>query len=457
MRDLSGKSIGVLGLSTEGIDTVKFLAMKGAKIVCCDRRTEPELTETYQFLSKYPVSFNLGETYLANLASFDLLVRTPGMSPRLPELVSFHKTGKEITSLTKLFFEFCPAPIIGVTGTKGKGTTSTLISEMLKASGKTVYLGGNVGTPLLSQIEKIKPSDLVVLELSSFQLEDLTQSPQTAVVLRTTQEHLANFDKLASNYHPTVKAYVQAKQSIVSYQKESDYAILNADDPTSMSFADLTPGQKVYFSLNGKTVDAYVQDETVYLKQGQQSTKICSLEEIKLRGRHNLENIAAASLASLHHGADIDTIRMVVRQFSSLPHRLEFVKSVNGVDYYDDSFSTVPETTIAAINSFHQPIILILGGSEKGSDFQEMGKAIAKSNVKAVIVIGQMTQRITSALKSANYQGKLILDCKTMPEIMAQAKNLVQPGDVVLLSPACASFDMFANYKDRGDQFKNEV
>lgn len=457
MREFKGKHIGVLGISTEGCDTVRFLHKRGAIITCCDRRTEKDLGQTYEELSGFGVSFQLGQGYLNNLSAFDAVVRTPGMSPRFPQLAAYRKNGGQITSLTKIFFEECRAPIIGVTGTKGKGTTSTIIAEMMKADGKIVHLGGNVGIPLLSRVDRIHESDWVVLELSSFQLEDLTKSPHIAVVLRTTQEHLANFDKLATNFHVTKETYVEAKRSIVRYQTEKDVAVVNKDDPTSWGFAHETGAKNYFFSMSDHSADAFVVDHAVYLRLERETRKLCDRETVKLRGDHNLENIAAASLASLAAGVSIEAMKKAVMIFPGLEHRLEFVRIVNGVDYFNDTFSTVPETTIAAIRSFDKPIILILGGSEKGSDFTQMGYEIAGSRTKTLIVFGDMTQRILKAVNDAGFTGRCITGLRTMKDVVSRAGNEASPGDVVLLSPACASFDMFKNYKERGKQFKEEV
>lgn len=442
----------------EGLDCVDFFVHLGdCTVICCDRRTAEELGETYNRLQKPPVRLQLGTTYLQNLEKADIIVRTPGMNPRLPELQDLRKQGKEITSLTKIFFDVCHAPIIGVTGTKGKGTTSTLIFEMLKAGGIASYLGGNVGVPLLSRVDEMSKDSMVVLELSSFQLEDLTKSPHIAVVLRVTQEHLANYDTLATNFHASKEAYVEAKKSVVNYQSASDIVILNADDPTSRSFAKNSKAKKYFFSRKDNHQDAYVDNHGVYLRWGGEIHKICEAQEIKLRGEHNLENIAAASMAAVAAGASIQNIRHVARTFEGLPHRLQTVAVGEGVTYIDDSFSTVPETAIAAIESFSEPIVLILGGSEKGSDFAQLGIAVCKSSVKTVIVIGMMTGRIIESLKKAGYTKNIISGCKTMHEVVATAKKESEIGDVVLLSPACASFDMFKNYKERGELFAYEV
>lgn len=428
MSDYKDKKVAVVGMSVEGQDSALFFAQVGAIVTRLDKRMGPD--------------------YLKSLEKFDLVVRTPGMNLRTPE---FQTLRNKLTSLTKIFFDECPAPIIGVTGTKGKGTTSTLIYEMLKTVRSSVWLGGNVGTPLLSKVRDIKPDDIVVLELSSFQLEDLTKSPFIAVVLKVTQEHLFNFDPLASSYHVSREAYVDAKKSIVKYQKKSDSVIFNADDPTSTSFKELSKASPLSFSRLRTDADAYVKDHRVFLNK----EEICFSGEIQLLGDHNLENIAAASLVAARMGVPVASIQKVARTFKGLEHRLEFVGSYNGVTYYNDSFSTVPETTTAAIQSFSKPIILIVGGSEKGSDYRELGNVILNSQVKTLIVIGAMTQRILNAV--SGYSGQIITGLTSMHDIVEKAQKAAEPGDIVLLSPACASFDMFKNYKERGELFTYEV
>lgn len=446
-----------MGLSVEGIDSAKFFHSKQAQVICCDRRTKEELGDAYDLLSPYTEEFVLGSHYLSNLDRYDLVVRTPGMSLRLPELIAYRAHGGEVTSSIKVFFDNCKAPVIGVTGTKGKGTVSTLIFEMLQKSGKRAWLGGNVGVSLLSQVDAIQKTDTVVLELSSFQLEDLHQSPHIAVVLMVTQEHLANYDSLATNFHESRKSYVEAKKSIVRFQHSDDVAICNADDETSSAFARETKATVLYYSRTKPSADSFIQSNTAYLRTDGKQIPICTLEEMQLRGMHNLENIAAASLASHTAGVDIESIRHVAKTFKGLEHRLEFVKTVGGVSYYNDSFSTVPETAIAAIRSFSEPIVLIVGGSEKGSDFTELGKEIARSHVKALVVIGSMTDRILKAVNDVGYHGQVVTGLGDMKSIVSESRRQAAQGDVVLLSPACASFDMFKNYKERGRLFKHEV
>ena len=457
MSRFSGKRIAVVGLSVEGRDSVKYFVQHGASVTCCDRRSKETLGECYRELSRYGVTFARGKRYLDDLASYAMIVRTPGMSPRFSELIAAKRQGVQITSLTKIFFEECKASIIGVTGTKGKGTTSTLIYEMLLTAGKKAYLGGNVGSPLLSVVDTLEKQDIIVAELSSFQLEDLTQSPHIAVVLAVTVDHLANYDPLASNFHTTRDAYVEAKKNIVRFQTDQDTAILFADDQTSRAFSSLTHAQVLLISRSDASSDAFIQGDTAFVRWKGRIEKIASAKDIGIRGLHNLANIATASLTALVAGASPSAVRSAAIGFGGLEHRLEFVRRVEGVSYFNDSFSTVPETAIAAIESFTEPLILILGGSEKGSDFSHMGNIIAKRRVKATIVIGAMTARIVAAIKSAHFTGKIVTGCRSMHEVVGAAVKEGALGDVVILSPACASFDMFANYKERGKQFKYEV
>jgi UDP-N-acetylmuramoylalanine--D-glutamate ligase len=457
MSKYNNTRVAVVGLSVEGLDAVQFFTNEGAHVTGCDRRTKEQLGDAWSKIEDKLDAFQLGELYLSNLDQFDIVVRSPGIALDTPAFRSLDTKKTTLTSVTKLFFEHCLAPIIGVTGTKGKGTTSTLVAQMLAHSGRHVWLGGNVGVPLLSHVRAVTHEDLVVMELSSFQLEDLTQSPHVAVVLPITQDHLANVDPLASNAHATREDYVRAKESIVRYQKEGDFLICNKDNLTSMNFASLTKASVRWVSRTDTTADAFVQGKSAMIRRGELPETICSLDEIHLLGAHNLENIATASLVALHYGVSLELIQQTVRGFEPLHHRLEFVRTVSGVSYYNDSFSTVPETTIAAIDSFDRPLILIVGGSEKGADFTQLGKHIAASHIKTLIVIGDMQQRIVRAVSDAGFAGEIVKGLDSMSTIVQTCHQKAVAGDVVLLSPACASFDMFTNYKERGSQFIHEV
>ena len=442
----SDKKVAVLGLGVEGEDVCRFLLKQKAKVTVFDQKNASELGEAYKKFKKAGVEFKLGKNYLKEgLTGFDFIFRSPGFRRFLSEIIEAEKKGAIISSASKLFFDLCPAQIIGVTGTKGKGTTSTLIAEILRADGKNVYLAGNIGQPMLALLPQLTKESWVVLELSSFQLQDMNQSPHLAVVLFITQEHL--------NYHQNKKEYIEAKANLVCHQKKSDLAVLNADNFTSSSFASLTPARVFYFSRQKKVDGSYVKENKIFLFD----QLVGETDKLRLRGRHNWENVCAAILTAFLAGAKLKAIKKATFSFAGLEHRLELVRKFKGVEYYNDSFSTTPETAIAAIRAFQEPIILIAGGSEKGSDYTELGKEIAKSSVKTLILIGQMAGRIKKAARQVGFDGEIICRPGGMKEVVKIANKKSRPGDVVLLSPACASFDMFENYKDRGEQFKKYV
>jgi len=446
VTNFKDKKVAVLGLGLEGEDVCRFLLQQKAKITVFDQKTASELGKIYQELKKKGVQFSLGKNYLQpGLTSFDFVFRSPGFHRFLSQIIQAEKKGVVITSATKLFFDLCPGKIIGVTGTKGKGTTATLIYEILKKAKKKIFLAGNIGESMLNLLPKLNKDSWVVLELSSFQLMDLDKSPQIAVVLFITSEHL--------DYHQDRDEYLQAKSNIVRHQKRKDYSIFNADDPISTSFAKLTSAQAFYFSRSKKVNGAYVKNKQIILgKEILGQTK-----DLKLRGEHNWDNVCAAVTAGFLAEAKIDSIKKVVFSFPGLEHRLELVRVKNKVSFYNDSFSTTPETAIAAIKAFHEPLILIAGGSEKGSDYSQLGQEIAKSSVKTLILIGKTVEQLRKVVNQAGFKGEIVFRPGEMKKIVEVAWKKSKPGDVILLSPACASFDMFKNYKDRGHQYKKSV
>jgi UDP-N-acetylmuramoylalanine--D-glutamate ligase len=455
ITDWKNKKVAVLGLGVEGLATVQFLQNKGSEIWVLDKKKKEEFAdEIVKSAEELGAKFVLGPEYLKKLSEYDVIVRAPGFIRKSPELLKAEKEGAVITSLTKIFFDLCPCPIIGVTGTKGKGTTSALIYEMLKDSGRDVYLGGNIGTPPLDFLDKLTKQSIVVLELSSFQLQDLTKSPYIAVMLMTTSEHL--------DHHKDVAEYIDAKRNILRFQDEKDFAVLNRDYIVTNESDIFTEGNVFYVTRERDSVEqgAFIRDNAVWMRMQGSEWKIIDTQNILLPGRHNLENVEAAVVAATLGGADKGSIAHVLRTFKGLEHRLELVREVKGVRYYDDSFSTTPETAIAAIEAFGAPEILILGGSSKNSDFTELGNVISEAkNIKAIIGIGEEWWKIKSALRTKNKEQRILFveDAKDMRTIVLAASKIAQPGDVVLLSPACASFGMFRNYKDRGEQFKKEV
>lgn len=388
--------VAILGWGVDTQDVEPYLRAQGHEVTVLDEKEKP----------------------FGDLKKYDMVVRSPGVYRYRPEF-----KGLNMTSKTKIFFDVCPGKIIGVTGTKGKGTTSTLIYEILKKAGKKVFLGGNMGKGIFGDLDKMDKDSWIVLELSSFQLIDLHKSPHIAVVLMTTSEH--------ADWHKDVDEYVNSKANMVRFQTKNDYSIINSDYENCRKIAECGYGQKIWVSRDDWK------------------------GEMRLRGEHNKENIAAALAVSKILNISKKVTHEVIRNFRGLEHRLEEVKTVGGVTYYEDSFSTTPETTIAAIKSFSEPLVLIVGGSEKGSDFTDLGRVISEAkNIKAVVLVGLMAGRIKQAIFDAGGKTKLFEGAKNMKEIITQTKTISEPGDIVLLSPAAASFDMFKNYKERGDQFK---
>lgn len=460
-NELQNKKIAVVGVSVEGLETVKYLSKFGLSVTVCDKKNKAELGTIYQILVKLGVKLSLDNNYLQELKNFDIVFRTPGMPLWTREIMDAKDSGVVITSQTKFFFDHCPCPIIGITGTKGKGTTTTLIFEILKKAGKKVFIGGNIGQPPLSFIDQLEPSSYAVLELSSFQLEDLDKSPHVAVVLMTTQEHLASASRENPNYHRSVEVYRAAKANIVLHQMKGDFTIINADSPHSRLMAKKTKAQVYFFSKEYPVRGIYLKDRNnlITIHINGKDIFIGDVSKAILKGRHNRENMMAAALTGYLLGIDKEIIFSVLMSFEGLEHRLEFVKTIHGVEYYNDTFSTTPEPAIAAIRAFpDKSIILIAGGSDKGSDYSELGKTIVNSPVKSIILIGDMAEQIEQAIKIAGGGKEIIhLNKNPMEDIVKRAAEKGVQGDIVLLSPGCASFDMFKNYKERGRSFKDAV
>ncbi len=411
---LKGKKIAVLGLGVNNQKLVEFFAKHGI---------------VYEVLTWKHVSDLEGR-----LDSFDIIFRTPGFPFLAPAIQQALAKGVEISSGTKLFFDLCPAPIIGVTGTKGKGTTSSLIAKILEAGDFKVWLAGNIGTDPFEFLDFIHPQDLVVLELSSFQLQDLHKSPHVAVVLNITADHLDLSGKLenpTSAQHASLKEYFDAKMQILATQTENDFAVLSSRLPASAQAVG--KGQKIIF--DGNDVADY---------------------ENQLIGKFYRENIAAAVAVGKIYKITEPKIRQAVAQFKGLPHRMQVVGAKNGVTYIDDSAGTNEDTASAAITAIETPLIAIVGGSSKGLSYEKLAEVILKSpNLKGLVVIGAEAPKILKLIK--NYKGMILTGAKNMKEIVSQARSMAKPGDMILLSPAAASFDMFKNYGDRGDQFAKEA
>lgn len=443
------KNICIFGFGKEGISAANYFG-DNAHISIIDDKSQDEIPkENFKKLKTKDARFYYGENYPKE-QKFDLLVRSPGFRPDHPKITHFTNQGFLLTSPTNIFFENCPGTVIGVTGTKGKGTTSTLIYEFLKTQNANIFLAGNIGDPMLEILPKIKKNSLVVLELSSFQLIDLKTSPHLAVVLMVTSEHL--------NWHISQNEYVKSKESIVSYQAQKDFAIINYDFEQSKLYAQKTKAKVRYFSTKVSANGVYTKEGYIYSQIGKLE-KVCQTKQILLPGEHNLQNVCAAVAVAKILKIKNSNIVKVLTTFRGLTHRLQLVNEINGVKYYNDSYSTVPETSIAAINALNDPKILILGGSSKKSDFKKLAEQIIQSkSIKALILIGEERAIIKKAINTkGKFYGRIIEGLKTMKQIVKTAAEIASYGDIVLLSPACASFDMFKNYEDRGQQFTSEV
>ena len=482
----------MLGFGIENQALIEFLLKKkiNCEITVCDARKKycgnaPPLAPLFAkggvarggAFPRKNIKWRLGKNYDANLDKFDIVFRVAGYPLFSTEIRKAKKAGVEISSPTKLFFELCPTKnIIGVTGTKGKGTTVSLVYAILKKefgnrhsplSGDcdaakrgdfNVWIGGNIGIPMFSFTDKIKKNDWVVLELSSFQLEDMTVSPKIAVITNFYKEHLAPADPNNPNYHKTLRDYWDAKLNIIRWQKRGDYAILNnnlkATPPFVIAFGE-TPPSPLARPRRRRWQNAVAKSGVAF--KGRKIFFIQSNLASKLIGNHNKENIAAAVKAAKIVGVKNGIIKKAVASFKGLEHRLEYVRIIKGVKYYNDSFATTPESAITALKSFNDPIILLAGGADKGSNFKQFAKEIKKRVKFVVLLNGKATPKIKKELLKIKYPKNIIKLVNSIKDAVKTACENADKGDIVLLSPACASFGMFKNYKERGMMFKQEV
>ena len=421
--------IAIAGYGLEGESNYRYWAANESNEVTIvdQRQPDRELPKNAKFI--------IGDDVTEHLYGFDMVIRTAGLAPRKI------KTDGKVWSATNEFFAKCPAPIIGVTGSKGKGTTASLIASILEHSGRNVWLLGNIGTPSLDVLGDIQQSDIVVYELSSFQLWDLEKSPHVAVVLFIEQEHL--------DVHMDMDEYVAAKANITKYQTEGDLLVYNQDNEYAKFIADSSRAQLVGYP---DITTAHVADGSFYY--GEQI--ICSTDTLQLVGEFNQYNACAAIDAIWEFTDDTEIITAGLAAFTGLPHRLQFVREVRDVRYYDDSIATTPSSAIAALRSFDGPKVIILGGSSKGSDFMKLGDELTRHDVK-VILIGDEADNIANSCRIAGFSDFEIISDVTMTKIVNRAQSLAKPGSVVLLSPASASFGLFKNYSDRGEQYISAV
>lgn len=445
-HNVAGKNITVIGIGISNLPLIKYLVSLGANVTACDRRSAEDLGENYTELEKLGVKFNLGDGYLNNLSG-DMIFKTPGMRYDVPELLKAKENGSIVTSEMEVFFEVCPSHIIAVTGSDGKTTTTTLIHKMMTDAGYKTWLGGNIGNPLLTDTEKMKENDWVILELSSFQLHTMRKSPEIAVITNISPNHL--------DMHKDYKEYIDAKKNIMLYQNEGDTLIVNADNQVTADIGKSANGAVKYFSRSGMA-DVYLDGNII--KRG--IVEILNIKDIKIPGMHNVENYMAA-IAAVSGLVSKEVIVNVAKTFGGVEHRIELVRTLDGVKYYNSSIDSSPNRTINTLRVFPNKVIMIAGGKDKGIPYDEIGPALAE-HVKVLILIGATSDKIQEALdaeinKTGNGKDIEVIRATSYEDAVNTARSKAHDGDVVLLSPASTSFDMFRNFEERGNLFKKIV
>ena len=447
---IKGKKIAMLGLGVSHTQLIFDFLKQGAKVYACDRRERDQIGPLADKLEAAGAKLRLGSGYLDNL-EVDVIFRTPGMNYHLPELEAARKRGIAVTSEMEVFFDLCPATIFGVTGSDGKTTTTTLIAKMLEAEGKKVFIGGNIGTPLLPEIEKITAVDFVVVELSSFQLISMRKSPDVAVITNVAPNHL--------DVHKDMDEYVEAKKNIILHQNAFSRTVLNRDNEITESMRKYARGQLLGFSMTKKLNNGAWLDEKGVLHMAYRGidVPIMDKKEISIVGDHNVENYLTAITAVWGY-VSIKSIKQVAHEFKGVEHRIEHVRELDGVDYYNDSIASSPTRTIAALKAFNRPLILLAGGYDKHIPFEPMVSELIKK-VKILYLCGDTADRIEASVKaSPDYKGKpVIIKTENLAESVEKAHAAAEKGDAVLLSPASASFDAFKNFVERGKYFKELV
>jgi UDP-N-acetylmuramoylalanine--D-glutamate ligase len=454
--DLNNKRVLVVGLGKSGVASALFLKAHGARVTVSDTKSGDELRNEIPVLLDHGITVETGGHGDRTFRGQDLIVVSPGVSVDAPPLVQARALGETVIGEIELAAQFLPGPIVAITGSNGKTTTTSLTGEIMTAAGFPTLVGGNIGTPAISLAERAQAETVIVLEISSFQLETIqTFRPKVAVVLNVTPDHL--------DRHRTFEAYADAKARIFENQRSgenqqaSDFAVLNADDPTCVAMSSRVRAQVFWFSRQKEVPQgAWVRDGNIVFRdaRGEQKTpqrEIMQISEIPLKGAHNLENVLAAVCAGALMGCAPEKIRQAVRDFKAVEHRLEFVATIRGVDYYNDSKATNVDATIKALESFPANIHLILGGKDKGSDYTVLNDLL-RQRVKRVYTIGTAAAKIESQIKDVE-----VVPAETLQNAVRKAHAVAQPGDVVLLAPACASFDQFKNYEHRGQVFKEVV
>lgn len=443
---VKGKSVAVIGIGISNRPLIEYLAKHNVDVVACDKRDSNLLGAMHDELKKMGVKMQLGENYLENLNQ-DIIFKTPGMRYDVPQLENARKRGSIVTSEMEVFFDICPSKIIAVTGSDGKTTTTTLIYKMLTEAGYKTWLGGNIGTPLLCKAKEMKKDDIVVLELSSFQLHTMRKSPSIAVITNISPNHL--------DMHKSYEEYIDAKKNIMLYQKPGDILVTNSGNEPAKKIGEEAKGEWRCFSSKGDAL-IYIKDGSIYYAD----EKILDTDKIKIPGKHNVENYMAA-IGAVHDLVSAETIRKIAGEFGGVEHRLEFVRELDGVKYYNSSIDSSPNRTINALSVFKEKVILIAGGKDKGIPYDAIGEPL-EEHVKILILIGATSDKIYDALignaKKKGIASKVkVYRAESYEEAVNTARENAKSGDTVLLSPASTSFDRFKNFEERGNLFKKIV
>lgn len=450
-KSVKGKKIAFCGVGVSNMPLVSMYTDFGAEVTVCDKKSADELGDKIDKLEKTGCKMQFGENWLAGLEKTDILFRTPGMNYNLPELAALRGQGVQITSEIEEFFKLCPSKIIAVTGSDGKTTTTSIIAELLKAQGKRVFLGGNIGAPLLPRVMDITKDDIAVAELSSFQLISMNMSPSTAVITNIAPNHL--------DVHKDMDEYINAKKNIFTHQKPNDRLVLNFENDITRSFVNEAAGEVITFGHDISSDNCVFVDNGVVssYKNGVKSP-LFEVRDIRIPGDHNVQNYMAAAAATLGL-VSCENMDKTAREFAGVEHRIEFVREINGVRWYNDSIATSPTRAIAGINSFSQKLIIIAGGYDKHIPFKPFAER-AVTGAKALILMGKTADAIEKAVREApGYApgNPAIIRAKSMEDAVLKAKNIAEKGDIVTLSPASASFDMYPNFAVRGNHFKDIV
>ncbi len=446
------RKVAVIGLGVSNLPLLDYLASKKAKVTIFEEREKEKMdTEMLTQINQYQFTSYWGKDCLTKLTGFDVIFRSPSCLPTKSELVKEANRGAMITTEVELLMKMSPCQIIGVTGSDGKTTTTSLIHAILEKAGYHTYLGGNIGTPLFTKLSEMRPEDKLILELSSFQLMGMSVSPDIAVITNITPNHL--------NIHKDYQEYIQAKKNIFNYQRETGIVVLNADNEITKNCAKEVKGKVIFFSRKTKLENGYWVDEPM-IKKCEDGVRmhLLNTNEVLLKGAHNYENIAAA-LAATENLVDSDIAVEAVREFHSVEHRLELVREIDGVKWINDSVSSSPTRTMAGLNAFQEEIVLIAGGYDKNLDYTPLAKPIVEK-VKTLLLLGQTSGKIFDAVKKELEDQNRTLDiyvCGDLKQTVQLAKKVAKRGQVVLFSPASASFDLFKNFADRGEKFKAEV